>query len=189
MTEPNDHAEQREATRKRLKRAAIELQARRDIATGLLTDDMTLAQRAQALGFTETTARVFDLLPVIHIAWADGEVQASERDAIMGVLQARGLEPGSDSYLLISALLERHPGQAYLDETLAVLHELVANNETRAAALVDLCFAVAEAHGSGPQGLDDPIDANERHALFTVAEALGERATAWIRNRFDRREG
>lgn len=176
-----------EATRKRLHRAAVHLQTRRDIATGLLTDDLSLAERAQALGFTQTTARVFDLLPVIHIAWADGEVQASERVAIMRVLQARGLEHGSPSYSLINALLEHHPGQAYLDETLAVLHELVAHNDTRAQALVDLCFAVAEAHGAGPQGTEDPIDDNEKQALFAVAEALGERATRWIRGKFSAR--
>lgn len=188
MTEPGEFdeadAEQRAATRTRLDRAAVELQARREIATGLLTDDLTLAQRVQALGFDETTARVFDLLPVVHVAWADGEVQAPEREAILSVLEARGIEPGTPAYVMLTALLEFHPGQAYLDETLAILRELVANNNRRAEALVDLCYVIAEAHGGGLFGWRDPIDPREKNALYAVAEALGERAHTWLKAKF-----
>ena len=48
----------------------------------------------------------------------------------------------------------------------------------------EVCFVVAEAHGSGFLGLRDPIDASERKALYDVAEKLGERAQQWVRAKF-----
>lgn len=174
----------RDATRTRLRKAAVELQARRDVASGLLTEDLTLAERVEALGFDEDTSRVFDLLPVIHVAWADGAVQKPEREAIFRVLEARNIAPSMPAHVLISTLLEQSPGKAYMDESLAVLRELVANNKRRAEALVDLCYVVAEAHGGGLFGFRDPIDEREKQALYDVAEALGERAHTWLKAKF-----
>jgi len=188
-TQANTDKQAKKAARAKL-RAKLESAAeamqtrRRDIANGLLTDNLSLADRVQALGFNAETARVFDLLPVVHVAWADGEVQAEEREALMTVLEVRGVEPGSAGFQLLSALLEKHPGQAYINESLAVIRELVAENSRRAEALVDLCFVIAEAHGAGFLGLRDPIDGNERQALEAVAEALGDRATQWLRAKF-----
>ena len=178
-------ASAREATRTKLESAAAELQSRRrDIAKGLVTDDLSIAERVEALGFNPETARVFDLLPVVHVAWADGEVQAEEREALMRVLEVRGVDPGSAGHLLMTSLIEKHPGEAYIHESLAVIRELVAENKRRAEALVDLCFVIAEAHGSGFFGLRDPIDKSERKALEAVATALGDRATMWLKAKF-----
>jgi tellurite resistance protein len=165
-----------EQTRTRLRRAALQL--------GLANEQISLAERVEALGFGVDTANVFDLLPVIHVAWADGEVQRQERAAIMRVLAARGIEPGTAAHVLVESLLEKHPGKEYMDQTLAVLHEIVANNSRRTEALVDLCFVVAEAHGGGLLGLRDPIEPREKQALREVAEALGERARSWVQAKF-----
>ena len=180
----DDQAQQREQTRAELDKAARALQAQRDIATGLLTEDLSIAQRVQSLGFTEETAKVFDLLPVIHVAWADGEVQQPEREAIARVLEVRGIEEGSAGHLLISSLIEEHPGEAYIAETLSIIRELVAVNKRRAEALVDLCYVIADAHGGGMFGFRDPIDQSERKALYRVAEALGDRAELWLKAKF-----
>lgn len=177
-------ADVREATRTRLQKAAVELQSRRAVADGLATQDLSVAARVEALGFNEDTAKVFDLLPMIHVAWADGAVQRPEREAIMRVLEARGLVRGMEGHTLVEALLERAPGQAYMDETLDLLRELVADHTRRAEALIDLCFVIAEAHGAGLLGLRDPIDKREREALYAVAEKLGDRAQTWVKAKF-----
>lgn len=177
-------AEGREATRERLQAGAIDLQSRRAVAAGLATQDLSIAERIQVLGFNEDTAKVFDLLPVIHVAWADGAVQRPERDAIMRVLEARGVVAGMEAYTLVESLLERAPGQAYMDETLGLLRELVADNTRRTEALIDLCFVIAEAHGAGLLGLRDPIDKREREALYAVANKLGDRAQTWVKAKF-----
>ena len=169
-------AQLRAQVRARLRAAADDLAQQRQ--TGRTR--VSLVERVEALGFGVETAEVFDLLPLIHIAWADGEVQESEREAILRVLDARGIEARTKARVLVASLLEQHPGQSYMDETLAILREILGKNAPRATALVDLCVLVARAHGAGPHGLDDPIDPRERQALQEVAAALGDRAQAWL---------
>lgn len=166
--EADEGADVRENTRTRLLRAAV--------ALSKSTKKISLTERVEALGFGVETASVFDLLPLIHVAWADGKVQPQERAAIMRVLAAREIEAGEPAHVMIEALLEEHPGQEYMDETLAVLRAIVARNTRRAEAILDLCFMVAEAHDASAHD----IDSGEKRALDQVAEALGERAQAWI---------
>ena len=180
MAFDEEHAPQREATRTRLERAAVEMQEQRKIADSLNTENLDVASRVAALGFDADTAPIFDLLPVIHVAWADGEVQRKEREAIMGVLSIRGVKPGSPAYIMMESMLEKRPSQAYLDETLAVFRELVDGNKRRIEVMVDLCVAIAEASG-GFFGFGDRIDPRERELLDDIARALGERAQIWLK--------
>jgi uncharacterized tellurite resistance protein B-like protein len=175
-----DHAQERQATRTRLEAAALELQEKRKIADSLRTEDLDLAARVKALGFDGDTAGVFDLLPVIHVAWADGKVQRKEREAIMDVLAVRGVTRGSPAHTMMEAMLEERPSQIYLDESLAVFRALVAGNKRRIEVMVDLCVAIAEASG-GFLGLGNPVDESEREMLDRIAESLGERAKLWLR--------
>ncbi len=182
-TETGGGAKARAEVRARLGEAADELAEQRKSGPVRIS----LAERVEALGFGVDTAEVFDLLPVIHIAWADGEVQDPEREAILRVLDARGIGPRAAARVLVESLLERHPGRNYMDETLAILREIVGRGGRRSMELVDLCVVIAEAHGAELNGLDDPvdpIDPREKQALFEVAEALGERAWDWLAARF-----
>ena len=179
LEQPGDteaRAQLRSEVRARLREAANDLAEQR--RSGPVR--VSLTERVEALGFGVETAEVFDLLPVIHVAWADGEIQAPERDAILRVLDARGIADESRARVLVTSLLEQHPGKNYMDETLAILREILGKDARRSTALVELCVHVAEAHGAGPHGLDDPIDPRERQALEEVAAALGDRARAWL---------
>lgn len=171
-----DEADRREATRTRLDRAAILIQER------LRTDDVSIAERVKALGFDGETAQVFDLIPMVHVAWADGKIQRGERNSILAVLGARGIERGSEAFVLMESLLETKPPDSYLTETLAVLKDLMVNEPRRTEALVDFCYAVADAAG-GFLGLGNPIDPKERELLLSISEQLGDRAELWVRAR------
>lgn len=169
-----EEAELREETRTRLDQAAVEIQER------LRTDDISVAERVKALGFDGETARIFDLIPMVHVAWADGKVQKGERESIMAVLRARDIKPGSEAFVMMESLLEKQPPAAYLDETLSVLKDLLSGDLRRTEILVDFCYAVAEAAG-GFLGFGNPIDPKERELLLAISDALGERAQMWAR--------
>lgn len=173
-------AEQREATRTRLEKGAVELAERRKIADSVLTEDLDVAERIQKLGFDDQTARIFDLLPLVHVAWADGKIQKQERASILRVVEARGVAKGSQAMIMIESMLEKQPSQTYLDETLAVLRDLVGENKRRVEVMVDLCVAVAEAAG-GFLGFGNPVDASERKMLDHIADQLGDRAQVWLK--------
>jgi len=171
----SDRAEQRAQTRSDLDRAAVELQEKRAIAESVKTEDLELVDRLTALGFDAETAKVLDLLPLIHVAWADGEIQKGERATILDLLNFRKIPPSSAAYVLVESLLEDKPSEAYMDESLAVLRDLLKSDAHHAGAVVLLCVAVAEAAG-GFFGFGNKIDPSEEAMIERIAKELGDHA-------------
>jgi tellurite resistance protein len=166
--------------RARLAESAARVQEQRLIAERLRTSDLSVAERVKALGFDGETARIFDLVPMVHVAWADGKIQKGERESIMAVIDARGIRPGSAAFQMMDSLLAQPPPAAFLEETLAVLRELLGADLRRTEALVDLCYAVADAAG-GFLGFGSTIDPRERELLHRISHELGERAEVWLK--------
>jgi hypothetical protein len=162
--------EQRRKLREKLEADAHALAEKHAIADSLKTD-LPLAERIKALGFSGATAGVFDLMPLVHVAWADGAVQKGERAAILKVLEARGVQPGSEGFQLLESLLEERPSDEYMSESLSVLKELVGPSG-RAADVVSLCEQVAAASG-GSLGLGGKVSGEERALIDEIAGHLG----------------
>jgi tellurite resistance protein len=169
--------EQRAKLRKELAKNAAELEEKRKIAASSGTDDLSVADRVKALGFDGDSARVFDLLPLVHVAWADGSIQKAERAAIFRILESRGIEPGSEAFTTIESLLEERPADAFMRESLAVLQEVVGGEPDRTRSIVDLCVDVATSAG-GFLGLGARVSDDEREVIDEVAKILGEAAAA-----------
>lgn len=165
--------EQRRKLRKKLEQQAAELEKRRKIAADAGTDDLALAARIEALGFSDETAKVFDLLPLVHVAWADGKIQKGERAAIFKVLEQRGIENGTPACQLIESLLEERPTDTYMQESLAVLKETVAGHDDKAESIVDLCVAVAAVSG-GFLGFGKTIGDEEKALIEQIAKTFGD---------------
>jgi len=163
--------EQRRKLREKLEAAAKDMADKQAIADSLKTDDLSLAERIKALGFSGDSARVFDLLPLVHVAWADGSVQKGERAAILRVLGKRGVAPGSEGFTLMESLLEERPSAEYMQQSLAVLRELLGG-DARSSEIVDLCQQVAAAAG-GFLGLGGKINDDERALIDDIAQHLG----------------
>ena len=140
----------------------------------------TLQDRVRELGFGEDTAQLVDLLPLVHVAWADGTVHARERARILNVLDVRGIPKGRP-YEVMSALLEKKPSEEYLEESLAVLKELVGNKPSQQKSVVQLCLEVAKATG-GFLGMRR-ISKREKEMINRIADALGAAAKAEFKAR------
>ena len=174
-------ARRREELRAKLDAAAERLQEQQGIASTLETNDEELVDRIHSLGFNGDSARVFDLLPLVHVSWADGQVQRNERATILAILEERGVEPGSDASLLMQSLLEKRPSETFLGETLAVLQRLAGDQ--KGATVVDLCARVADASG-GLLGLGNRTSSDEHALIGKVAEALGDTAQQRFKEMF-----
>jgi uncharacterized membrane protein YebE (DUF533 family) len=166
------NAEARAELRKTLEAAAEHAAQARQISETLHTDKSDVVARIQAMGFDADKSRVFDLLPLIHVAWADGSVQSGERKAIVNILKTRGIEPDSEAWLLVEALLEVRPSQAFLDETLSILKEVIGDSGERAQSIVELSVQVAQAHGA-LFGLLGTVSGEEKTMLEHIAKQLG----------------
>jgi tellurite resistance protein len=173
--------ERREDTRREMARAAEKLQKARAVAKSAGTEDLELADRIAKLGFSGETAKVFDLLPLILVAWADGSVSRDERATIFTVLEHRKIARGSEPFVAVEALLEEKPSQAFIDESMDALRDLMAGRpEASSTEMIELCAAIADASG-GFLGLVKRISPEERELVGRIADELGPAAQEQFR--------
>lgn len=90
-----------------------------------MTDDAVL-DKLVALGLKTNTIAALSLVPLIEVAWADGEIQDNERNAILQGAHGKGLEQGSDGYELLQSWLRKKPTTELFDAWDAYIKALTA---------------------------------------------------------------
>ena len=150
-----------------------------------MTDD-ELHRELAALGLDRETYRAVLLLPLVQVAWADGAVQAQERELILRVAGDNGLLDGN-----LGAVLRRwldqaptadqiHRGQQLLVALTYRHRGLGADLGPGTLATVEgLCTQVAKAAG-GVFGVLFSVDASERRVLDTISRELGDRTQSLL---------
>src|SRR5580765_3358229 len=73
-----------------------------------MSDDAVL-DKLVALGLKANTIAALSLVPLIAVAWADGQIQDNERTAILQGAHGKGLEQGTDGYELLQTWLKQPP--------------------------------------------------------------------------------
>jgi uncharacterized tellurite resistance protein B-like protein len=180
-----------EEQRKRL-RKEFNTNAARAIGSQMISEsvgageDQDIVDAIRGLGFDEDTARIFDMLPLIHVVWADGTVDRRERAKVLNILKERGIVENSQAWMLAEALLEERPSEEFMEETLRILRTIAQRSPGRADSVVDLCMVVAEASGGFLGLLGDPISAVEKDAIQRVADSIGDTAQRRFRMRFNK---
>ena len=101
-----------------------EKQAREELrrASGM-TDDVVLSHLL-ALGIKANTIAALSLVPLIAVAWADGEVQEHERASILFGAHGRGLDKGTDGYALLESWLAHRPDDSLLEAWIEYIHAI-----------------------------------------------------------------
>lgn len=79
-----------------------------------MTDDAVLDKLVE-LGLRANTIAALSLVPLIDVAWADGEIQDNERTAILQGAHGKGLEQGTDGYELLQTWLKSRPDPALFE--------------------------------------------------------------------------
>jgi uncharacterized tellurite resistance protein B-like protein len=176
----------RAALRAQIDEASARLAKREAIAQTVGTSELSLLDRIEQLGFTGDSARVLDLLPLIHVAWADGRADQRERATILSVVDQRGIATNSDASLLIESLLEERPSETFLSESLALVRDLAAKQGNDGQRLVDLCVDIGEASG-GLFGFGERVNDSEYALIQRIADAFGEAAQATLLSRLGER--
>ncbi len=173
-------ADVRRKLRESLEDNARHLEANSQIAAALATDDVGLADQIRKLGFDGDSAKVFDLLPLVHVAWADGAIQRGERTTIFKILESRGIAPGTDGFRTIETLLEERPPETFMRQSVALLRRVLASRGGGAEEIVDLCIKVAAASG-GILGLGSRIGDAEKQLIASISVELGDAARAAVK--------
>lgn len=117
------------------------------------------------------------VVPLVEVAWADGDVDAREREAILAGADGHGIAKGSVDYDLLDEWLQRKPPVALLTAWTHYIQGLCAElapdeRQTLRRQLLDRARAVAEASG-GFLGLTSRVSAAEKAMLASLAAAFG----------------
>jgi tellurite resistance protein len=143
-----------------------------------------LAERLVRLGFDSETACVLHILPLIQVAWANGEISRRERSRILQVLKVRDIPEGSRAYVMCESMLTTRPTEAFLHASLECLRDILHSSRGNAAReerqLIDLCVEIAEVSG-GLFGLHRTVSTTERAVIAEIAATLGDEAQSELR--------
>ena len=141
---------------RRLARHAAEEEARRaerdaiGHATGITDPDVI--DQLIALDLCSTTLAALAVVPMVAVAWADGDVAERERDAVLDVAEELGLAPDSPSHDLLEAWLLQRPPATLLSAWEAYTSVFTAKldppaRDTLRNEVISRARAVAEAQG------------------------------------------
>jgi len=154
-----------------------------DIATALAeklqVDNPELLGRVRALGVTIDTAPAFFVAPLVQVAWAEGKVTEEERDTVLRLARARGIEENSPAYAQLLEWLRVRPVDAVFDTAVEVIKSGFAvlppeEKEERIKRIVQACQEVAMASGGALAkllGLGS-VSSSEASVLDTITSTL-----------------
>jgi hypothetical protein len=161
-------------------REALRLREQELAAVGALREASGIAEepilrRLAALGIRAETLAALTMIPIVEVAWADGEMDERERDAILVGAESVGIEPGSPSHGLLRIWTEDEPAPDLLvawREFIGALHAELEDGERERLRqkLVARARTVAEAAG-GILGVD-PVSPEEAKVLERLDRAL-----------------
>jgi hypothetical protein len=166
-------ARENEATRARLREAG---EARDRLAAVVGLRDEAMLDHLLALEVRAETWVALTLVPLIEVAWADGRIDAEERQAILDAADADGVVRASPAHAMLQGWLSTRPGPELLGSWEAmtrVLCEQFADAERSALEdeVMGRARRVAETTG-GFLGFGDRVSIEERRAMERLEKAF-----------------
>ncbi len=172
---------EKELIAKMRERTALEAE-RHKLAEQIGVTNDEILQALQGLGYNHETIMLLHLMPIIHVAWANGKMSAKERKMIIEVARASGVAEASEADLRLGALLEASPSQAVWDASFLAIRAVLeaAPKEERDAIRHNvLSFSTGIASLSkGLFGFDTRGSGAERDALERVIKELAPSESA-----------
>lgn len=161
-----------EAFRERL----AQLERRQQLAHVSGIRDEAVLERLLGLGITAESLAALGLVPLVWVAWADGEVAAKERERLVATAQAAGIAPQNGRYPLLEHWLKRRPApemvSAWQDYVRQLRETMSAEDvETLRREILDRAGEVARASG-GLLGFGDRVSPAEQTALKQLEQAF-----------------
>ena len=143
-------------------------------SSGITSDE--LLDRLIARGIQAPTWAAISLVPLVEVAWADGKIEAQEREAILKAAAQSGLELDSPSYVLLQEWLNQPPDSDLRETWKQYVSELAKDADPEAKpkfreAILGRAQAVAEAAG-GFLGMGSKISAAEQQVLDDLESAM-----------------
>jgi hypothetical protein len=150
------------------------------LAAKLRIDDAELLRRVGELGLTQETGAAILVAPLVQVAWAEGTVSEAERDVVLELAAARGIEPGTPAHEKLIEWLRKRPSDAVFETAMEVMKIGFAvlppaERDERIQGLADACRRVAKVSGGGLArliGIGDGVTRDESEVLDAITTKL-----------------
>lgn len=138
--------------------------------------------------FAKNDIDILNILPLIKVAWADGQISKRERRMIFDSAFELGVKPTADNIERLAGWLKLSPKEEFLLDGIALLGRRLRQSDPDELArkkydLLSRCTLIAEASGGNAktQGGGPRISSEEVHAVKQIASilniAIGDEAT------------
>ena len=169
------HKKEQELIAKMRQRAALAAE-RGEMGEALGIADEEILQDLQELGFNRETVKLLHLIPLIQVAWADGQVTSKQLAKVLEIAREGGIAPEGAAFQQLLEWINNRPSEAFFQNSLRVIQAMLeglspeeqANSKT---SLVSYCTSVAAASG-GLLGFGRKISAAERSHIEQIAGEL-----------------
>nr|MBA3949577.1 hypothetical protein [Acidobacteriota bacterium] len=133
------HRKERELIEKMRAKARVDA-AQQELGTHTGVADPQILADLHELGYTAETISLLHLVPLVQMAWAEGQVSRREHDLIIEAARARGIESGTAADTQLQGWLTTRPSDALFTTTLRAIAAMFASrsDEERAAGEKDL---------------------------------------------------
>lgn len=163
----------------KLRARAAREKERSDMGAVLNVADEELLQELQEMGFNRDTINLLHLIPLIQVAWSDGQVTSRQLAEVLEIARARGVEPDSPSFAQLMEWINQRPSDEFFQTSLRVINAMLGGlspveEEASKKDLVAYCTAVAAASG-GILGFGRKISQAEQTQIERIAAELETR--------------
>jgi tellurite resistance protein len=141
--------------------------------TGIV-DDAILNDLRQ-LGYTDDTVTLLYLVPLVQVAWADGQLSERERELILEAARSRGIDQETSAGRQLEDWLTSRPADETFAKSMHVIAALLdarpaAERDTTERDLLSYASAIADASG-GILGFGK-VSAEERELIARITTEL-----------------
>ena len=139
-------------------------------------EDPEILAAFEDAGYDRHTVRILHLVPILQIAWVDGEISKAEREEILRLAAARGVDEGSPAHVRLLSWLDAPPSPEFFERTMTILARLIEalpeeRETTLQGEIMTSALKVASASG-GFLGLGSKVSAEEKALLAHFAESF-----------------
>ncbi len=145
-------ARENERILRELREASVREEKKKEFREYLDIDDDEIVNALVDLEVEPETLVAFSLVPLVEVAWADGEIQQEEREAIIKAAIERGVEESSPTCNLLRNWLQTKPSPELLEVWKSYVEALKPSLGDRAKAhlrdgTLDRAREIADAAG------------------------------------------
>jgi tellurite resistance protein len=136
-------------------------------------EDEELLSSFEEAGYDRDTVQILHLVPILQVAWVDGEISAAERAEILKIAAARNVAEGSPAHGKLLAWLETPPSPEFFERTMKIVTRLLElfpqeKRDQLQSDVMSASLAVASASG-GFLGFGSKVSADEKYLLEKFA--------------------